>query len=46
MLNKQKLQAMLMRKTPLTMAHDKGVQVAGNIPTPGAPNKYFIKPGK
>jgi len=25
---------------PLTKAHDSGAQVAGNVPTPGAPNKY------
>jgi hypothetical protein len=26
---------------PLTRAHDRGAQVAGSIPTPGAPNQYY-----
>ena len=30
--------------SPLTMAHDIGVQVASYLPTPGAPNQYFRKP--
>ncbi len=30
---------------PLTQAHDAGTQVADNLPTPGAPNKYYRKPG-
>jgi non-reducing end alpha-L-arabinofuranosidase len=28
----------------LSKAHDKGTQVAGNIPTPGEPNQFFRKP--
>lgn len=31
---------------PLTQAHEAGTQVADNLPTPGAPNKYYRKPGK
>jgi len=31
---------------PLSRAHDAGTQVADNLPTPGAPNKYFPKQGK
>jgi hypothetical protein len=27
----------------LTKAHDSGAQIASNIPTPGAPNKYYRK---
>jgi hypothetical protein len=27
--------------TSLTRAHDIGVQVAGDVPTPGAPNRYY-----
>jgi hypothetical protein len=30
--------------TALTRAHDDGAQVVGNVPTPGAPNKYNRKP--
>jgi non-reducing end alpha-L-arabinofuranosidase len=30
--------------TSLSKAHDKGTQVAGNIPTPGEPNQFFRKP--
>jgi hypothetical protein len=30
--------------TTLTMAHEKGAQVASSIPTPGQPNQYFRKP--
>ena len=26
--------------TALTKAHDRGAQVAGSVPTPGAPNQY------
>jgi len=26
------------------MAHEKGSQVAGNVPTPGEPNQYVRKP--
>jgi len=29
---------------PLTMTHEIGTQVAGSIPTPGAPNQYSGKP--
>jgi hypothetical protein len=31
---------------PLIQTHDAGTQVADNLPTPGAPNKYYGKPGK
>lgn len=31
---------------PLTQVYDAGTQVADNLPTPGAPNKYYRKPGK
>jgi hypothetical protein len=31
---------------PLSRAHDTGTQIADNLPTPGAPNKYFRKPLK
>jgi hypothetical protein len=30
--------------TPLTRDHDSGVPVADNIPTPGRPNQYILKP--
>jgi hypothetical protein len=30
--------------TSLKNAHEKGTPLAGNIPTPGAPNQYFKKP--
>jgi non-reducing end alpha-L-arabinofuranosidase len=30
--------------TSLTKAHDKGTPLAGNVPTPGAPNQLFRKP--
>jgi hypothetical protein len=30
--------------TPLTHPHANGAQVADNIPTPGAPNRYYRKP--
>jgi len=29
---------------PLTRAHASGAQVAAEVPTPGAPNKYYGKP--
>jgi len=29
--------------TALTRGHDRGAQVAGSIPTPGAPNQYSKK---
>lgn len=29
---------------PLTLVHDTGTQVADNLPTPGAPNRYYRKP--
>jgi hypothetical protein len=29
--------------TSLTRAHDSGAQVVGNVPTPGAPNRYYRK---
>ncbi len=29
---------------PLTMTHEIGTQIAGSIPTPGAPNQYSGKP--
>jgi hypothetical protein len=29
---------------PLTRAHASGAQVTDNIPTPGAPNRYSVKP--
>jgi hypothetical protein len=31
---------------PLTQVYDAGTHVADNLPTPGAPNKYYRKPGK
>jgi hypothetical protein len=31
-------------KSALTKAHDSGAQVAGSLPTPGAPNQYYRKP--
>lgn len=30
--------------TALTRPHESGAQVAGNLPTPGAPNQYYRKP--
>ena len=30
--------------TQLIKGHDRGAQVANNVPTPGAPNQYFRKP--
>jgi non-reducing end alpha-L-arabinofuranosidase len=30
--------------TPLIKAHDNGVKVASNVPTPGEPNQYIRKP--
>jgi len=31
---------------PLKLPHDAATQVAEDLPTPGAPNKYIRKPGK
>jgi hypothetical protein len=28
----------------LTRAHDSGAQITGNVPTPGAPNRYYRRP--
>jgi hypothetical protein len=30
--------------TALTRAHDSGAQVTDNVPTPGAPNRYYRRP--
>jgi len=30
--------------TALTRPHESGAQVAGNLPTPGAPNQYYRRP--
>jgi hypothetical protein len=29
---------------PLTLAHERGTQIASSLPTPGEPNQYFRKP--
>ncbi len=34
----------VMLAAPLTYSHEAGTQIAGNIPTPGAPNRYALKP--
>ena len=34
----------IMLTAPLTMSHDIGTQVAGDIPTPGMPNQYTREP--
>jgi hypothetical protein len=28
----------------LAKGHDSGAQIAGGVPTPGAPNQYYRKP--